>query len=112
VETLQPLCVADVGLAAWNVLRVPGVDHHHLEAPLFQDFEYRNPVNPGRFHDDGLYPATSEPVRQPVKIIGEGTERPNRFIVAVWANGRDVCRGADIYRRRGRMDRDQISRFT
>jgi len=36
-DNLDAACVADVGLAARNVLRVPGVDHHHLEAPLFQD---------------------------------------------------------------------------
>jgi hypothetical protein len=112
VEALQPSCVADVGLAAWNVLRVPGVDHHHLEAPLFQDFEYRNPVNTSRFHNDRLYPARGEPVRQPVKIVSKGPERSNRLTVAVRANGCDVYRGADIDRRRSRIGLGQVSRFT
>ena len=112
VQTLQPLCVADVGLAPGHVLRVPGVDHHHLEPSLFQDFEDRNPVNTGRFHDDRLDPAPGEPVRQPVKIIGKRPERSNRFFVAIWTDGRDMYCGADIDRRRGRVDRDQISRFT
>ena len=30
VKALQPLCVADVSLPPWYVLRIPGVDHHHL----------------------------------------------------------------------------------
>jgi len=94
------------------VLRVTGVDHHHLEPTLFEDFEYRNPINTGRLHDDCLYPAAGEPVRQPVKIVGEGSERPDWFTVAFRANRGDMYCGADINRRRGRMDRDQVSRFT
>ena len=112
VQTLQPLRVADVGFPPRHVLRVPGVDHHHLEPALFEDFEDRNPVNAGRFHDHRLDPAPGEPVRQPMKVIGKGPERPNRFFVAIWTDGRDVYCGADIDRRRGWMDPGQIPRFT
>jgi hypothetical protein len=52
--TLKPLRIADIGFAPRYVLRVPGVDHHHLEATLFEDFEDRDPINPSRFHDDRL----------------------------------------------------------
>lgn len=108
VQTLQPLRVADVGLAARYVLRVPGVDHHHLESALFEDFENRDPVDACRFHDDCLDPAIGEPVRQPVKVIGKGPERPDRFHVAIRTHGRDVYGGANVDRRRGRMNSAEI----
>jgi hypothetical protein len=111
VESLQPLCVADVGLPPRYVLRIPGVDHHHLKPSLFEDLEDRYPVNSGRFHDHRLDPATGEPVRQSMKVIGKGPERPNRFFVTIWADGRHVYCRPDIDRRRGRVDPGQISGF-
>ena len=48
VQTLQPFRVTDVSFAPRHVLRVPRVDHHHLEPALLQDFEDRDPVDPGR----------------------------------------------------------------
>jgi hypothetical protein len=47
-----------------------------------------------------------------MKVIGKGPERPNRFLVAIWADGRDVYCRANIDRRRGRVDPDQMSGFT
>jgi hypothetical protein len=46
-----------------------------------------------------------------MKVIGKGPERPNRFLVAIWTDGSDVYCRANIDRRRGRMDPDQISGF-
>ena len=46
-----------------------------------------------------------------MKVIGKGLERPNRFLVAIWADGRNMYRRANIDRRRGRMEPDQISRI-
>jgi hypothetical protein len=48
MQALEPLRIADVGLASWNVLGVTGIDHQDLEPPLFQDLEDRSPMDPGR----------------------------------------------------------------
>jgi hypothetical protein len=37
VQPPQPLSVADVGLAAGNVLGISGVDQHHREPALLED---------------------------------------------------------------------------
>jgi hypothetical protein len=103
MKTLQPLCVTDVGLAAGNVFGVPGIDQRHREPALFQDLVDRNPVDPGGFHDDRLDPALFEPVGQPMQIVGEGIERPDRFGIPVRTDGRNVHPGADVDRRRVRV---------
>jgi hypothetical protein len=46
VKSLEPLRIADVGLAPRYVLRVPGVNHDYLEAALLQDLEDRDPIDP------------------------------------------------------------------
>jgi hypothetical protein len=107
VQALQPFSVADVSFASRHVLRVPGVDHHHLEPALLQNFEDRDPVDPGGLHGDRFYSTTGEPVRQPMKVIGESLERPDRFRVAIRANGRDMHGGTDVDRGRGGMNRGQ-----
>jgi hypothetical protein len=57
---------------------------------LFLDFEDRDPVTPGRFHPDWPDAALGEPVGQPVKVIGEGLERSDRFLVAIRADCPDM----------------------
>jgi len=89
------------------MLGVPGVDQQNLEAALLQDLEHRDPVDPGRLHGDRFDPTTGEPVRQPMKVIGESLERPDRFRVAIRANGRDMHGGTDVDRGRGGMNRGQ-----
>jgi hypothetical protein len=56
-------------------------------------------------------PAASEPIRQSLEISREGSERANRFFVAIRANRCDVHGGADINCRRGWVNRGQTSRF-
>src|SRR4051812_42721742 len=82
-------------------LSVPCIDHDRLEPALLEDLEHWDPIDPGRFHRDRLYPTSGEPVCQPVKISGEGTKRPDRLFVAVRANRCDVHSGSDINSRRG-----------
>jgi hypothetical protein len=108
VSALQPLCVADIGFSSRHVFGVSGVDQHNLEPALLQDLVCRDPVNPGRFHDHRLYPTTGELVRQPMKILGERLERPNRFRIAIWADRRHVHGGSNIDRRRSRMNRGEV----
>ena len=50
MKTLQPLRVAYVRLAARNMLGVAGIDQKDLETAFVEQFEYRDPVDAGRFH--------------------------------------------------------------
>jgi hypothetical protein len=83
------------------VLGVTGIDHHDLESALFQDLEDRNPIDPGRLHDDRPDPASGEPIRQPSQVVGEGSKRPDRLFVAIRTDGRNMHGGANIDCRRG-----------
>jgi hypothetical protein len=108
MQPLQPFRVADVGFAPGHVLGVARVNHHHLETPLLEDLEDRDPVNPGRFHDHGFHSTTSEPVRQAMKIIGKSPERLDGLLVTVRADGRDMHGGTNINRRRGGVNPRQF----
>ena len=79
VQSLEPLDIADVGLAARNVLGIAGVDQQHLEAALIKDLESRDPVDAGGFHDNRLHPAFTEPVGKAVQIAGERAEAAHRL---------------------------------
>ena len=72
------------------MLGVTGVDQQNLEAALLQELKHRNPVDPGRLHGDRLDPALLEPVRQTIKIIGEGAERADRLRSAIRSDRRDM----------------------
>src|SRR5271170_2638235 len=74
MEPLQPLRIADIGLAPWHVLGIARVDKKHGKSPGIEKLENRNPVDTGRFHDHGLDTAFSKPVDQPMQIGREGTE--------------------------------------
>src|SRR4029077_2078941 len=54
MEPLQPLCIANIGLASRHVLGIAGVDKKHSEPTCIEKLENRYPVDAGRFHDDGL----------------------------------------------------------
>jgi hypothetical protein len=58
VQPLQPLGVADVGLASGNVLRSAGIEHPYMEFALLEYFEDRDTVDPGGLHNDRLRLAT------------------------------------------------------
>ena len=49
-ELGQPGRVGHIGLAARQVLHMPGVDQHHLEPSIFQQVVERLPVVPRRLH--------------------------------------------------------------
>src|SRR5215216_3425140 len=74
MEPLQPLRIADIGLAPRHVLGIARVDKKHGKSPGIEELEDRNPVDAGRFHDDSLDAAFSKPVDQPMQIGREGTE--------------------------------------
>ena len=52
-ELSKPGCVGDVGLAARQVLDVPGIDQHHFHpGQILQQVVERFPVVASGFHDD------------------------------------------------------------
>ena len=65
MKPLQPLRIADVGLATGRMFGVTGIDQKHLDSALLKQFENRNPVNAGRFHRHCPDAAFREPVGQP-----------------------------------------------
>ena len=54
MKPLQPLRIADVGLASGYVLGIARIDKEHSKATGVEEFEDRNPVHAGRLHDDRL----------------------------------------------------------
>jgi hypothetical protein len=87
------------------VLGIAGIDQQHLEAALIKDLESRNPVDAGGLHDHRPHPALSKPVGKTVQIAGERAEAAHRLGVTPWINRRHVHRGADVDRRRVRVNR-------
>ncbi len=62
MEPLEPLRILHVRLAPGHLFGVPRIDQKHLKAVVLQDLEDRDPVNPGRFHNDGGDARDLEPV--------------------------------------------------
>jgi hypothetical protein len=56
MEPLQPLRIADIGLAPRHVLGIARVDKEHGKSSGIEKLENRNPVDAGRFHDDRFTP--------------------------------------------------------
>jgi len=71
----QPLTVLDIGLAARNVLHMPGVDQQQGEAVL-QEVVDGLPVNPGGFHSHMADPPGGQPIGQGQDVLGHGAESP------------------------------------
>jgi len=74
MEPLQPLRIADIGLAPGHVLGIARVDKEYRKPAGIEKFENRNPVDAGRFHDDRLDAAFRKPVYQPMEIDREGAK--------------------------------------
>jgi hypothetical protein len=93
---LQPLRIADIGLAPRHVLGIVRVDKKHGKPPGIEKLENRNPVDAGRFHDDGLDAAFSKPVDQPMQIGREGTEAADWLRCAICPHGSHVHSRSDV----------------
>ena len=78
MQTLQPLGVAYIGLAAWHVLGITSVVHDELKATI-EYLEDRNPLDPCGLHRDRAHATLREPVRQPMQIAGEGSQTAHRL---------------------------------
>ena len=90
MEPLQPLRIADIGLAPRHVLGIARVDKKHRKSPGIQKLKDRNPVDAGRFHDDGLDAAFDKPVYQLMEIGREGAEAAYRLTCAI-SSSRQPC---------------------
>ena len=106
-QLLQPLAVQHVGFAARDILDVPGIDQIDREAARFQEFEEGNPIDTGRFHGHRVNAAGDQPVGQPLQVIGETLEFPDRLVVPVRGHRHIVARRTDINPRRIRVGQFQ-----
>lgn len=103
METLQPLRIADIGLAPGHVLGIARVDKEHSKPPGIEKLENRNPVDAGRFHDDRLDAAFRKPVYQPMEVGGEGAEAAYWLRCAIRPHGSHMHGRPNIDGRRVRM---------
>ena len=96
VETLEPLAVGDIALAARHVLHMAGIYELYLESVLFKDLVAGNPVDPGGLHGDGGDTAFFQPPGHGVEIGREATEAAYRLLIPVFGHGDPMLPGADI----------------
>jgi hypothetical protein len=66
MKPLQPLRVADVGLASRHVLGIARIHKEDSEATGVEKLEDRNPVDACRFHNDCLDATFCKPIHQPM----------------------------------------------
>jgi hypothetical protein len=107
MEPLQPLRIADIGLASRHVLGIARVDKEHSEPSCIEKLKNRNPVDAGRFHDDGLDAAFHKPVDQPMQIGREGAEAAYWLRRAICSDSSHVHRRSDVNGSRVRVDHGQ-----
>jgi hypothetical protein len=101
MKPLQPLSIADVGLASGHVLGVARIDQNYLKATGVEQLEDRDPVDAGRLHNDRLDAAFRKPVHQPMQIGRKGTKGAYRI-------GRAICAHRCHMHRRSNVDRGRI----
>src|SRR5712671_5709506 len=90
MEVAEPLAIRHITLTTREIFHVASVDKDDVKAPAFEDFEDRNPVDPGSFHRDVGDATRGEPRRQPVQIAREGREGPYRRRVAIGGHRDEV----------------------
>jgi hypothetical protein len=78
------------------VLGVTRVDKKHGEPSRIEKLENRNPVDAGRFHDDGLDAAFRKPVNQPMQIGREGTKAADWLRCAIGPYGSHMHCRSDV----------------
>jgi hypothetical protein len=100
VQMLQPLAVADVGLASRHVLHMTRVDQTDLHPACLQNLKQRYPVDSGRLHGHCLDSTLLEPVRGGQQIFSEGGKLTNRMGIAIGGHGDINLRRADVDARR------------
>jgi hypothetical protein len=74
VQSLDPLAIEHVRLAAGKPLDRSGADEATLEAACFQYLEQRNPVDAGGFHRHRFDAVLPQPVGQGVQVSGVSAE--------------------------------------
>jgi hypothetical protein len=70
-ELGKPLGVGNIGFAAGEVLRVPGVDQHHLEWTFLQSIQERLLVVTGGLHNHQGDPLGDEVFTQLLHVVAE-----------------------------------------
>jgi hypothetical protein len=96
MKALQPLRVADIGLASGYVLGIARIDDEYSKATGVEEFEYWDPVDAGRLHNDCLDATFCKPIDQPMQIGCEGPEAADWLRRTICSYGSHVQRRPDI----------------
>ncbi len=96
MQPLDPLCIEDIGLAAWHILGVARIDQYNLEAALLQNLIDRHPVDSRRLHRHGGDPDLLEPLCKSIQIAGEAVESTDGFVIRISGDTDDMKGRADI----------------
>jgi len=91
------------------VLGIACIDEEHSKATGIEEFEDRNPVDAGRFHDDRLDATFCEPIHQPVQIGRKGTEAAHRFGRVICPYGSHVHGRSDVNGSRIRVNHKHLA---
>jgi len=110
MQLTKPFRVVDVGLPAWDVLRVVRVDQDHLKPVLLQYLESRYPVDPCRLHRHARDATGSKPGGEIMQVLGEGAEGADWHAVTVRIDGRHMHRGPDVDGGRTGINRGEVLR--
>src|SRR5262249_28675899 len=87
VEFLQPLTVLHVRLAPWHLTRLMGINQLDVTSTLFEHFEQRNPVDPGRLHHHGVNLTLPQPRGHGVEVGGQRPKPLYRLRLPICGHG-------------------------
>ena len=96
VQFLHPLAVQDITLATGDILDPPGIDQINLEAPLFENFIERDPIDAGRFHRYGGDAALLQPISNGLQVDRKRSKLPYRHRVPPFRYGHQVSIRANV----------------
>src|SRR5271169_889003 len=90
------------------MLCVASVDQLYVEPLLLKNLKNWDPVDPGRFHDDGFDPARAQPVSKSMKVRRKCSKGAYWLWIAIRRDRHHVHRGANVNRRCVWMDRRHL----
>ena len=93
---MEPLTILHVRLAPWHLTHRMWIDQLDVKSALFEHFEQRNPLDPGRLHYHGRNLALPQPCSQGIEIGGKGPKTLHRLLIAIGGHRHPVGVGPHI----------------